>query len=357
MVRSGERHWRRWTGIAVVVLLVLGSGVGQSQRARKVLIVYDLEGVTASVEGGDYNIRHANYAKIRESLAEDVNAVVHGLQKAGATEIVIVDCHASGNAKEADFPTDKLLPGVRMDVRDRSFDPYVDAIDPSYDALVMVGMHGRSGSRGFSPHTYFGNTRWHLNDVNMSETSMVAYSAARFRVPLILVTGDDVHKEEVAEFSNAEYVIVKKSSSAREAVSRPRAVVSREIQEAAERGFRKAATYKLTEVSAPIVSRFSFSLDDQVALAVNYPGVTLVDNRTVSLVTANYLDALLAYRTLSVFLNAANAATLMSAVNQTEGGAELVQKAREKMPQRRWEATADRIDLGSMNKLDRYGYR
>lgn len=335
-----RRHAGQCLPFAIALMLLgwtmAGAAHAQTPGGPKVLLAYDLEGVRASVERGDYSVGHPNYPQIRQSLVDEVNAAIRGLLAAGASEVVLTDCHASGNT-ESDYPADQLPKGARLDIRHEPYDPYVEAMDPTYDALVMIGMHARSGSDGFSPHTYFGNTRWTLNGHTMSETSMVAMSAARYGIPLILVAGDDVHQPEVAEFSNAEYVVVKESLGPREARSRPKEAVLGEIEASARRALSNLARYEPYDFSPPIRNQFHFSRWSQIAIAGNIPGLVPVDDRTVAMVTDDYLDALLQFRTLSI---------IYYAIGRTAGE-----------EQRSWEPTTVGIDLSDINKLGTHGYQ
>ena len=250
---------------------------------------------------------------------------------------------------------EQLPKGVRFDIRDAPYDPYIEGIDKSYDALVMVGMHVRSGSVGITPHTYFGMVRWNLNGLEMSETSEVALSAARYGIPLILVTGDDHHKAEVAEFSKAEYVVVIKDIDARKAEALPRAEVSAQIEQAAERGLRNRKAIPPYKFPAKLESQFKFPLSDYAAIASNYPNATIVDNKTIGLTTTNYLDALLAYRSISNFMRYATAYTLLEEIRKLPGGPDIVKQAQGKLPPRNYDPTSKSLAVD--NKLDKWGYQ
>jgi D-amino peptidase len=168
-----------------------------SVAGPRVLLVYDMEGVTAAAAPRDVQMGAPSYPATRESLTEDVNAAIRGLLEAGAAEVVLTDGHGSGNP-EPDYLLDRLPMGARLERRDGPCDPFLDVVDRSFAAVVAVGMHGRGGGRGFLPHTFLGHTRWTMAGHELNESLIVAASAARFGVPLILVTGDDVLQQELA---------------------------------------------------------------------------------------------------------------------------------------------------------------
>jgi D-amino peptidase len=134
--------------LALACALVLLS-LGFSQpKPLKVLVLYDMEGVS-----GASSVRHTDfgaepeYTEARKSLTADVNAAIAGLKAAGATEIIVVDGHGSGNSKEPDVFEAELLPPAKMIARDRSFDIYMDSYDQSFDAIVAIAMHAGAGTR------------------------------------------------------------------------------------------------------------------------------------------------------------------------------------------------------------------
>src|SRR5687767_13981216 len=218
-----------WT-IAIATWMTLTPDVRPTaQTGLKVLLLYDMEGVTGAVRGSDVSSSSETYAATRESLTADVNAAIAGLLKAGATEVVLTDGHGSGS-NEPDYILEKLPKGARFDLRDVPYDPYIETMDKSFAAMVAIAMHGRAGGKAFLAHTYNGHTKWVMGSHDMNESMLVAASAARFDIPLILVTGDDVLQQEIADFSPAtEYVVVKRAVSAESAEPRSREEVSGEI--------------------------------------------------------------------------------------------------------------------------------
>jgi D-aminopeptidase len=79
-----------------------------------------------------------------------------------------------------------------MVFRDRPFRQYVDLVEPSvYDAVAVVGMHAKTGSRGFASHSFTLGIEIRLNDSPITETELVGYSFGRVGVPVIFASGDE----------------------------------------------------------------------------------------------------------------------------------------------------------------------
>jgi hypothetical protein len=61
-----------------------------------VLIMSDMEGVSGIVTWSQVTGGHLMYEEGRKLYTGEINAAVRGAKRAGATEIVAVDCHGAG---------------------------------------------------------------------------------------------------------------------------------------------------------------------------------------------------------------------------------------------------------------------
>jgi D-amino peptidase len=310
----------------------------RNEAGPRILLIYDMEGITDAVRPADVVYGSPTYEATRASLVEDVNAAIRGLLKAGASEVVLADGHGSGNPNP-DYILDRLPEGARHDIRDEPYDPYIDTMDRSFAAVVTIAMHSKAGTNGFLAHTYNGHTRWNMGGHDMNESMLVAASAARFGIPLILVTGDDVLQQEIAAFSpETEYVVVKRAHNVEEAVARPRDEVSAEIEAAAERALRNLSRIPPWNPRLPprFVNHFGYILPEHAAVAINFPGAEVVDNKTVSLETSDFLEAYLAFRGLARFTGYATDRLVLGGIRASERGRELVLQAQQQhVPARR----------------------
>ncbi len=350
------------TLLSTGLLSTLFSAAADAQAGPKVLLIYDMEGITDAVQPTDVSYGSPTYEATRESLVEDVNAAIRGLLAAGASEVVLTDAHGSGNP-DPDYILGRMPDGARFDLRDEPYDAYIDTMDDSFDAVVAIAMHSKAGGGGFLAHTYYGHTRWVMAGYDMNESMLVAASAARFDIPLILVTGDDVLRNEIEAFSpETEYVVVKTAISVSEAKARPRAQVSAEIEAAAERGLRNLRNipaWKPREMRGGFENLYGYTDPMHAASAVNFPGARAVDNKTIALTTSNFMEAYLAYRALCNFTAAATLRSLLTAVRDVDGGREILRRAQATLPnrgERSFEPTGTTIDLG-LSARGRHGYR
>jgi len=226
----------RAIGYLATVLALAASASAQTAGTR-VLLLYDMEGVTGATDYWYTSFLHPDeYLEGRKSLTADVNAAIAGLKAAGATEVVVVDGHGSGNSTGPDVFEDQLIEPARMHYRNRPFDIYMDSYDASFDAIVAIAMHASAGnSVGFLSHTYtVEDTEYRVNGIPFCESQILAMGAARVKVPLIMVSGDDQLEREVnRHLPWAKYATVKHAVSREKAESLPREEASRRIENAA----------------------------------------------------------------------------------------------------------------------------
>src|SRR4029450_528425 len=85
------------------------------------------------------------YEEARQLYTEEINAAVRGAKAAGATEIVVMDCHGAGKgwAFNSLLP-EQLDPDCEWVVQDE-WTGYTDFLEEGCDAALFVGMHAMAG--------------------------------------------------------------------------------------------------------------------------------------------------------------------------------------------------------------------
>jgi D-amino peptidase len=262
-------------GVAVACALAsLGA-----QKPLKVMILFDMEGVSGASDFKHTSYSHpTEYAQGRQSLTADVNAAIAGAKSAGATEIVIVDGHGSGNNTGPDVLEDQLIAPAKVMYRDTPFEIYMDSYDPSFDAIVAVAMHAGAGnSKGFLSHTYtFEDTEYRVNGVPFNETMILAMGAARMKIPVVAASGDDELEKEVRRAMPwTQYATVKHAVDRSKAEPLPRDEASRRIETAAREGLTRLSSAKLPEYPPPYRFALTFQDEGQARNAALLPGAEL----------------------------------------------------------------------------------
>jgi D-amino peptidase len=159
----------------------------------KVFVVSDMEGVAGIVKWDQVTGGHPMYDEGRRLYTAEINAAVRGAKAAGATEIVVMDCHGAGK----DWTFNSLLP-EELDpdcefVVQSEWTEYTEFLESGVDAALFVGMHAMAGTRdGVLAHTVSGSSWWRLrfNGVEVGETGINAALCGTWGCPVLLVTGD-----------------------------------------------------------------------------------------------------------------------------------------------------------------------
>jgi D-amino peptidase len=168
----------------------------------KILVIGDMEGCAGISRWDQVAGTGAWYEEGRRLYTEEMNAAVRGAFAAGASEVVLMDCHGAGG----DRSFNSLIPDA-LDERcefvvQTRWTEYTALLEQGCDAALFIGQHARAGSeRGVLSHTV-SSTNWHelrFNDVPVGEVAINAALCGTWGCPVALVTGDDVVCAEAAD--------------------------------------------------------------------------------------------------------------------------------------------------------------
>lgn len=278
--------------LAALVCLAL-TAAAAPQRARvtapiRVLVYHDMEGLAGQDDWRTFLFSHPErYPEGQKMLAADVNAVIDGLFAGGATQVDVVDAHGSGNP-EPDVRRELLDPRAKQVIRDKAFDPYLDITAPNtYDAIVAVAMHAKTGSHGFASHTITLGMDMLINDKSITESEIVAYSWGRVGVPLIFVSGDDRLQNDLTVMPWLEFVVTKKATSASTVELRPVDAVHAEMREKAARAVRNLSKAKVLTLATPMRAGLHAVPPASLAFLKGLPGINYA-NETVTFTAPDF---------------------------------------------------------------------
>src|ERR1700756_4975109 len=152
-----------------------------------------MEGVAGIVKWQQTTGGEKLYDESRVLYTEEINAAVRGAKAAGATEIVVMDCHGAGG----DYDFNSLLPEL-LDpdcefVVQNEWTEYTEFLEQGCDAALFVGMHAMAGTPdGVLSHTVSGQAWQSLtfNGTLVGETGINAALCGHWGCPVLLVTGD-----------------------------------------------------------------------------------------------------------------------------------------------------------------------
>jgi D-aminopeptidase len=134
-------------------------------------------------------------------LEADVKAACEGILAAGASEVVVLDNHASGN-------TFNIWPGSLPDGARLEQWNVFELGDRGVDAFFQVGYHARGGVDGFLSHTYVPGLRLRLGEELLSESHGRAWAA---RLPLLGIVGNETHAQTLGSLAGVPFLVVQES--------------------------------------------------------------------------------------------------------------------------------------------------
>jgi D-amino peptidase len=174
----------------------------------------------------------------RRKLTDDVIAAATGLLEGGATEVVVLDNHASGHP--CNILIDRVPAGVSVATCNVFDLPEMDA-----DGMLQVGYHPRAGVAGFAPHTYIPGLRLWVDDEEISESHGRAWAAG---TPLLGISGHASHGHRLGSLSAVPFLAVQAGEHPHRA-----AAVFPDAAESAEaiRSFARDAMRGLAEAPLP----------------------------------------------------------------------------------------------------------
>jgi D-amino peptidase len=160
----------------------------------RVVIMSDMEGVAGITKWEQVGGGEPLYEECRRLYTEEINAAVRGACGAGATEVVVMDCHGAGGGWTFNSLVPDLLDERCEWVVQRFWTDYTEVLEHGCDAALFIAMHAKAGTRdGVLSHTVRG-TEWRdlrFNGESVGETGINAALCGTWDCPVVLVTGDD----------------------------------------------------------------------------------------------------------------------------------------------------------------------
>jgi D-amino peptidase len=252
----------------------------------RVHIISDMEGVSGVVRPKQTLGGEALYDECRRLYTEEINAAVRGACAAGATEVVVMDCHGAGD----DWSFNSLVPDL-LDSRcewvvQHEWTEYTEFLEEGCDAALFVGMHARAGTRdGVLNHTVSGS-EWHnlwFNGTLAGETAINAALCGTWGCPVALVTGDQAVCTEASELLGPELVTVAvKRGLGRFSARQLPPVRARElIEEGARRALAKLDALRPYDPGRPCEIRVEYMRTNLVDALRYRPGVEILNGREI----------------------------------------------------------------------------
>lgn len=248
----------------------------------KILIMADMEGVSGIVVWEQVNGGAPLYEESRRLYTEEINAAVRGARAAGATEVVVVDCHGAGGSWNFNTVLPELIdPGCEW-VAHHPWGRYTELLERGCDAVLLVGMHARAGTPdGVLCHT-ISTTTWrnlYFNDDCVGEVGINAAVCGHYGAPVLLVTGDEATCRESKALlgEGLTTVQVKRGLSRYSARQVPPVRARVMIEEGARQALKNLKAVKPYQPAGPTTIAIDLGTVDSADRFRGKPGVEIVE--------------------------------------------------------------------------------
>jgi D-amino peptidase len=252
----------------------------------RVHVISDMEGVSGIVKTDQTNAGKDMFEEGRRLYTEDINAAVRGAKAAGATEIVVMDCHGAGGEWTFNSLVPDLLDPACEYVVQQHWTEYTDFLESGCDAALFVAMHARAGTPdGVLCHTVSGEGWRNLsfNGTLVGETGINAALCGTWGCPVLLVTGDEAVCREGRELlgDGLTTVAVKRGLGRFGARQLPALRARELIEEGAREALGELSAVAPYDPGHPCEIRIEFTSPDRLQEYRHRHGVEVLDPLTL----------------------------------------------------------------------------
>jgi D-amino peptidase len=252
----------------------------------RVHVISDMEGVAGIVVWEQVSGGEPLYEEGRKLYTQEINAAVRGAKAAGATEVVVMDCHGAGKGWTFNSLVPEDLDPACEYVVQNEWTEYTELLEQGCDAALFVGMHARAGTQaGVMSHTISGRDYQNLwfNGRLVGETGINAALCGAWGCPVLMVTGDEATCAEARDLlgDGLTTVAVKRGLGAHSARMLPPARARELIEEGARRALADLTAVAPYDPGRPCEIKVEFKGTHPVDRLRFRPGVERIDDRTV----------------------------------------------------------------------------
>ena len=258
----------------------------------KLFISADIEGTASIADWGETSPGNALYdGYFAKQMTKEVNAACKGALEGGVSEILIKDAHDTARNL---IPSE--LPEKARILRGWTGLPcsMMAGLDSTFNAAAMTGYHTCGGSNG-NPlaHTMNLDTEYiRINGELASEFMINAYFAAYRKVPVVFISGDEMICGLARQLCpHITAVPVSQGIGGASVALHPEEALRR-----IEEGMKQAVSGDLSRCLISLPSNFHVEVryreHKKALFNSHFPGAELVDMKTVSFFSEDYMDVL-----------------------------------------------------------------
>ena len=276
------RALRRACGVITIVALPATAPVHAQERAPKVFISVDMEGIGGIGAGSMTSTGGKDYGTGRELLTAEVNTVVDAVfAHSPGAEILGNDSHVD-HQNVLHTRLDPRVTYIQGSIKPLGM---VQGLDATFDGVIFIGYHAKAGDPdGFLAHTGSGSVKglW-LNGVEVGEGGMNAAFAGGHGVPVIVAAGDSAATAELGALLDTETVTTKTAETPASArlihPERVRGMLAEAVDRALDRLARGG--FEPFDLGEPVRVEMRFASTTHVDVLMSIPGMEKIDGFTV----------------------------------------------------------------------------
>ena len=262
----------------------------------RVHIIGDMEGVSGIVKPEQTTGGDPMFASAQQLYTAEINAAVRGAKAAGASEVVVMDCHGAGGGWTFNsLIAEDLHPDCEWVVQ-QDWTGYTGFLEDGCDAALFVGMHAMAGTRlGNLNHTVSGRDyqRLWFNGTEVGESAINAALCGTWGCPVLLVTGDQASCDEAKGLlgPGLTTVAVKQGLGALSARMIAPARARALIEDGARRALSDLGAVAPYDPGSPCEIKVEFKHTAPADRLRLRPDVQRLDGRTIRVVADRWWDA------------------------------------------------------------------
>ncbi len=256
-----------------------------------IYISADIEGTTGIVSWDETELESSTGKYHRNQMTKEVNAACLGANELNTIDILVKDAHDSARSIDISY-----LPENTRIMRGWAKNPHImmAGIDEGFDATLFVGYHCGSSQNG-NPlaHTMHCDYDYiKINNRIMTEFAINAYTSIYYGVPVAFVSGDEMLCNDAKElFPNIVSVPVSRGIGLASISIHPELALKK-IKDGVRNALSGDLSRHMIELPKTFNVEIKFRQHYRAYKASFYPGVTQIDNQTISFATNDYYEFL-----------------------------------------------------------------
>jgi len=241
-----------------------------------IFVLVDMEGISGIYSRAQVMMADPAYVEARRFMTWDVNACVEGCIAGGAKKVTVKDTHY----KKCNLIWDDLDPRARY-IQGSCRQQRMPGIE-SCDGLILLGYHAMAGTPAAILEHTISSSKWQnfwLNGKKSGELAIDAAIAGDYKVPTIMVSGDDKVCREARRFIKGVVTAeVKKGLAVEGGILLPKEKAHEVIRKSAANAVKRCKKIKPCRVKKPVTMRLE--LAERGTVPMGRKGVTVIDGRT-----------------------------------------------------------------------------